>query len=84
MEKTKRKELEAELRLAMLQVLKKTDVGSAIKSEKLVNESAKSIAKKFGKSFSDTKKKLAVAKPLAFKPAPAKKKAKKVAKKKQK
>lgn len=83
MEKSKRKELEAELRLVMLQVLRKINVSSAIKSEKLVKDSAKDIAKKFGKSLHVAKKKLAIAKPLAFKTAPAKKKAKKVVKKKQ-
>ena len=82
MEKSKRKELEAELRLAILQVLRKTNVSSAIKTEKAVKDASKSIAKKFGKSFIVAKKKLAIAKPLAFKPVPAKKKTKKVTKKK--
>lgn len=67
MEKSKRKELESQIQLAIHQLLRKTDVSAAIKTEKLVKASAKLIAKKFGKAKGHVKKKLAVSKPLTVK-----------------
>ena len=77
-------QFETQIKNAILQVLKNTDVSATIKSEKIVKSSSKAIAKKFGKSFFEVKKQLAVTKPISFKTTPAKKKAKKVVKKKKK
>lgn len=84
MEKSKRKELESQIQLAIHQLLMKTDISAAIKTEKLVKTLSKTIAKKFGKAKGNVKKKLAVAKPLTYKGIPAKKKVKTVTKKKKK
>lgn len=84
MEKSKRKELESKLKNIITAALRNIDIGAAIKSEKQIKEATKEIAKKFGKAVGDGKKKLSVAKPLTFKRAPIKKKAKVAVKRKKK